>query len=80
MKTRILIALTALALAGCSSPAKLAKDLAAFEALGVTEVVITGKFSHTDYKVSRGNGTRRAEINHTNAWLPQVKVARETKE
>lgn len=81
MKTRLALILAAcLALAGCSSPAKLSQQLKEFEALGISEVVITGKFSHTDYTVTRENGVRRAEINHTNAWVPQVRVVRETKE
>lgn len=69
-------------LAGCASSTgkKLAKDLKAFDELGVSEIVITGKFSHTDYTVTHSNGVRRAEINHTNVWVPQIRVVRETKE
>lgn len=70
-------------LSGCFSTAtskKLAKDLKSFDALGVTEIVITGKFSHTDYTVTHVNGVRRSEINHTNVWVPQIKIVRETKE
>lgn len=81
MKTRIAIILAALvALSGCASAPKLAQQLKEFEALGIKEVVITGKFSHTDYTVTNENGTRRAVVNHSNAWLTQVKVVRETKE
>ena len=81
MKTRVLLVIAAaLALSGCSSAPKLAQQLKEFEALGIKEVVITGKFSHTDYTVTTENGVRRAVINHTNAWVPQVKVVRETKE
>ena len=81
MKTRALLVLAAaLSLAGCSSAPKLARQLKEFEALGLKEVVVTGKFSHTDYSVTVENGTRRAVINHSNAWLPKVKVVRETKE
>lgn len=67
---------------GCSSATskKLARDLKAFDALGVSEIVITGKFSHTDYTVTTRDGVRRAEVNHTNIWIPQIKVVRETKE
>ncbi len=83
MKTRIiLIAVCLLGLSGCAvaTSQKLAKDLAAFEQLGVTEVVITGKFSHTDYTVTHADGVRTAEINHSNAWVPQIRVVRKTKE
>lgn len=69
-----------LLMSGCSSAPKLAADLAEFEKLGVSEIVITGKFSHTDYTVTHVNGVRRAEINHTNVWVPQIRVVRETKE
>lgn len=83
MKTRILVfALAMLALSGCGTltSKKLASDLAEFEKLGLTEIVITGKFSHTDYTVTKENGKRKAVINHTNAWVPQIKVVRETEE
>lgn len=80
MKTRLIVILATLALAGCSTAPKLASDLAEFEKLGVTEIVITGKFSHTDYTVTHVDGVRRAVINHTNIWVPQIKVVRETKE
>lgn len=81
MKTRtLLLVAAALALSGCTSAPKLAKQLKDFEALGIKEVVITGKFSHTDYSVTTENGVRRAVVNHSNAWLTQVKVVRETKE
>jgi len=83
MKTRtLLIAAALLALTGCttSTARKLAKDLDAYDKLGVKEIVVTGKFSHTDYTVTHVDGVRRAEINHTNAWVPQIRVIRETKE
>lgn len=50
-----------------------------FEALGITEATITGKFSNTDYRVTHDNGTRRAVLDHSNAWLPKVHLVRETK-
>lgn len=67
---------------GCAAVTikKLAKDLKAYEELGVKEIIITGKFSHTDYTVEKRDGKRRAEINHTNTWIPQIKVVRETEE
>lgn len=85
MKTRIasiLLAVSLLGLTGCATATsqKLAADLAKFEELGVSEVVITGKFSHTDYTVTHENGVRKAVINHTNAWVPQVKIIRVTPE
>ncbi len=81
MKTRTLLILAAaLALSGCSSAPKLAQQLKEFEALGISEVIVTGKFSHTDYTVTHENGVRRAVINHSNAWVPVIKVVRETKE
>ena len=81
MKIRIAsILLVALLMGGCATVTskKLAADLTAFDRLGLSEVVITGKFSHTDYTVTHENGVRRAVINHTNAWIPQIKVVRET--
>jgi len=83
MKIRIAILLAvAFALSGCavSTSQKLAADLKAFDELGVTEVVITGKFSHTDYTVTHADGLRKAEINHTNVWVPQIRVVRVTKD
>jgi outer membrane lipoprotein SlyB len=81
MKTRIIIlALAVLALCGCSSPKKLAADLAEYEKLGVREVVINGKFSHTDYTVNYANGQRIAVVNHTNPWISQIKIVRVTPE
>lgn len=82
MKTRMIIIGAVLLLSGCatSTSRKLAADLKAFEQLGVSEVVITGKFSHTDYTVTHVDGKRRAVINHANAWMPQIRVVRETPE
>lgn len=64
---------------GCVSQNAAAK-FKEFEALGITEATITGKFSNTDYKVERKDGTRRATLDHSNAWLPKVHLVRETKE
>jgi hypothetical protein len=67
---------------GCASLTikKVASDLKEFEQLGVKEIIVTGKFSHTDYTVEHENGKRTATINHSNAWVPQIKVVRQTDE
>lgn len=70
-------ALCALA-TGCSVTSA-AKKLQAYEQLGVTEVEVTGKFSSTHYTVEIVDGQRVAEVNHSNAWLPKVRVVRKTK-
>ena len=62
---------------GCVSQNAAAK-FAEFEKLGITEATITGKFSNTDYVVTVKDGVRRAELNHSNAWLPKVHLVRET--
>lgn len=80
MKTRIaIIAIVALLFTGCASSSA-ARKLAEFEKLGITEAQINGKFSSTEYKVERENGTRKATLDHSNAWLTKVRVVRETKE
>lgn len=83
MKTKPLlllaVILAAAALSGCTS-ANLARKLSDFEKLGVTEAEITGKFSHTGYKVEVKDGKRRAELEHSNAWLTKVRIVRETAE
>ncbi len=81
----LIIVLAAICLpmfSGCAvaTVQKVNADLKAFEQLGLKEIVITGKFSHTDYTVTTENGVRRAIINHTNAWVPQIKIVRETPE
>lgn len=79
MKLRpYLLILSLTVLTGCTTQTKLAADLTAFEQLGITKLVITGKFSHTDYSVTIENGVRRAVINHTNVWVPQLQIVRET--
>lgn len=79
MKTRIpILALVSLALSGCAN-SNAAKKFAEFEKLGITEATITGKFSNTDYKVETKDGVRRAELDHSNAWLTKVHIVRETK-
>lgn len=80
MKTRILtLALVALGLSGCVSQ-NAAKKFAEFEKLGITEAVIVGKFSATEYKVEKVDGSRKATLDHSNAWLTKVRIVRETKE
>jgi hypothetical protein len=77
MKTKIIILAAIAALlscAGCSSLSKLKQ----FEAMGITEAQITGKFSNTEYRVVTKDGKRRAEFDHSNAWMPKVHVVRET--
>ena len=64
-----------LAFAGCSVTGAASK-FKEFEALGITEAEITGKFSSTSYRVETKDGQRTAELNHTNAWLPKVRLVR----
>ncbi len=80
MKTRLLVILAALSMCGCSSIPKLQTQLAEFEKLGITEAVVVGKFSSTEYAVTRKDGIRHAEVIHSNTWLSKVKIVRETKE
>lgn len=79
---RLCVSLFVLALfAGCNTTGSLAQKAKEFEQLGITEAVITGKFSHTEYKVERDeDGTRKATLEHSNAWLPKVRIVRKTKE
>lgn len=78
MKTKICLLIAALvALSGCVTQ-KASKQFAEFEKLGITEATITGKFSNTDYTVTNKDGVRRAELNHSNAWVPKVHIVRET--
>lgn len=62
---------------GCSTTGLSAK-LAEFDKLGITEAEITGKFTHTEYKVTEVEGVRSAELNHNNAWLTKVRLVRTT--
>lgn len=80
-KIFVLVLLCAL-LTGCGTLTikKVAADLKEYEQLGVKEIVVTGKFSHTDYTVTHQNGKRTAIINHSNAWVPQIRVVRETED
>jgi len=82
MKKPLLITLALLSgfLTGCGTLTikKIASDLKEYEQLGVKEVVVTGKFSHTDYTVEHKDGKRIATVNHTNVWVPQIRVIRET--
>ncbi len=83
MLSLIIIAVLASAfMTGCATQTikKMAADLKEYESLGVKEVVVTGKFSHTDYTVEHKDGKRTAIINHTNVWVPQIRVVRQTDE
>lgn len=77
MKKLLLLlgALGALAAAtGCSS---LPKKLEEFERLGLKEVEITGKFSHTSYQRHEADGVVTSTLEHTNAWIPKARIVRE---
>lgn len=73
MKTVIILA-AVLCLTGCTNfPAKLEK----WDALGIKEATITGKFSHTTYRRSQEGGVITSELEHNNPWLPKVHIVRE---
>lgn len=77
MKTRIIIlALIALCTSGCTT-ASLVKKIEAFEKAGVTQAIITGKFSHTEYTVERSAERRRAVLQHSNAYFPKIVIVTE---
>lgn len=70
-----LLASCSLLLAGCASlPAKIDQ----FEKLGITEAEITGKWSHTTYRVEERDGQRIATLEHSNAWTPRARLVRRT--
>ena len=73
----LIIALVGFSLTGCVSENALQK-LAEYEKLGITKATVTGKFSSTDYTVTKENGTRKAVIDHTDAWFPKIHIERET--
>lgn len=79
MKTAraIIIALFALAFTGCASTANLADNLKAFEALGITEAEIAGKFSHTKYTKTEQGGKIVHALDHSNPWTNRVRIVRE---
>ena len=82
MKTTLLI-LAACLLSGCVSVGKIQKldaSLKEFAKLGIEEVVITGKFSHTQYTVRNENGKRTATLEHSNQWTPRIYLVRRTAE
>ena len=82
MKTKligIILALIALATSGCVTTSA-AKKFAAFEALGVTEAQITGKFSNTEYRVVKEGGKRKAVLQHSNPWVVKLLIVRESDE
>lgn len=79
MKTIRLIAIcaAALALSGCATTSSLADRLRAFEALGVTEAEIGGKFTHTKYTATVQGGKVVHELTHSNPWVTRVHLVRE---
>jgi hypothetical protein len=82
MKTKLIriclltgLAAMTLATTACTS-ASFADKLNQFEALGVTEAQITGKFSNTEYrKVQQGENVVSI-LEHSNAWVPKVRIVR----
>lgn len=84
MKTKIqhlfiglCLAVAALSGGGCQSVASFSKQLDALDASGVTAVEITGKFSHTEYSRRVVDGKTVSTFEHTNAWVPKVRLVRE---
>lgn len=83
MKTTAALLILAVAClsGGCVSVGtieRLDAKLKAFEALGVSEVVVTGKVSHTQYTVTREGGQRTAVLEHSNPWTPRIYLVRRT--
>ena len=77
----LLFIIAAVLLSGCVSVGKIQKldaSLRAFAELGIEEVVITGKVSHTQYKVAHENGQRTATLEHGNPWTPRIYLVRRT--
>ncbi len=74
-KAVLLCIVAALALSGCAS---MPEKLAQFERLGLSKVVINGKFSATEYTVEHRDGQRIAHLSHSNLWLPKVEIERRT--
>ncbi|MDP2226793.1 MAG: hypothetical protein Q8J78_04895 [Moraxellaceae bacterium] len=75
----LLIATVAASLlaAGCSTKSY-SEKLTALEQLGVTELEITGKFSHTEFRrTETADGKTVSTLDHSNAWVPKVRVVRE---
>lgn len=80
MKTRILqllaIMILASILTGCASFPEKLKQL---DAAGIQSVEISGKFSHTKYTKEEKDGVVTSTLEHSNAWIPAVKVTRVVK-
>ena len=51
-----------------------------FYNLGIPPAVIVRKFSATEYKFEKVDGSRKPTLDHSNAWLTKVPIVRETKE
>jgi PBP1b-binding outer membrane lipoprotein LpoB len=81
MKRIALLTVAAFALTGCASSTikKVVKNLNEFEKLDITEITVTGKFSNTEYKVEETSTSRRSTVDHTNPWIPKIRVVRDKK-
>lgn len=75
----IAIAATAI-LSGCQSASSFADKLAALEKLGIKEVEVTGKFSHTKFTKVKADGKVTTTLDHNNTWIPLARVVREVPE
>lgn len=76
MKTKIaLIIAAALLLSGCTT-GSFKQKLDELDALGVSEVEIGGKFSNTKYTKTEADGVVTSTLDHTNAWVPKVRIVR----
>lgn len=71
----MIASLLSIVFSGCTN---LQTRMAEFEKLGITEAQITGKFSNTSYSVEEKDGQRVATIDHSNAWMPKVRLVRKT--
>jgi len=82
MKAKLLIISSLIIFAGlisgCQSTASFSQKLAELEKLGVTEVEITGKFSHTKFTKATVDGKVVSIFDHNNTWIPRVRIVRET--
>lgn len=71
-----LLIAAALSLTGCTTTANLADSLSKFEALGITEAEIAGKFSHTKYTKTEQAGRTVHQLDHSNPWINRVHIVR----
>ena len=79
MKTTIAFVLivASVALSGCQSATGFTQKLAELEKLGIKEVEVTGKFSHTKFTKVHVDGKVVTTLDHNNTWVPLVRVVRE---